>query len=73
MSIPVTVGTVTETSVHLRLRVSFLIVKHVVPQGQCIRENSMTQTAVTQVQPWPARSVWSSERLCRSVREPVAM
>jgi hypothetical protein len=29
----VTVGTVTETSVHLRLRVSFLIVKHVVPQG----------------------------------------
>ncbi len=50
-TIPVTVGITNDSSVHFKLCVSFLIVRQVVPQGQCRREKSMTQTAVSQVHP----------------------
>ena len=48
---PVMVGIRNETAVHLRLPDSFLMVMQAVPQGQCINEKSMVQTAVSQVQP----------------------
>ena len=73
MIMPVTVGTAKETSVHLRLWVSFFIVRHVVPHGQCISEKSITQTAVSQVQPWLISSVCSCARLLKSIRVPVAI
>ncbi len=57
MAIPAVVGMVNARAVHFALWVSFLIVKHVVPQGQCKRENNITQTAVTQVQPWLTKSI----------------
>ena len=41
-----------ERAVHLALPVSLWMVMQVVEQGQCIREKSMVQTAVRQVQPW---------------------
>ena len=53
--IPVTVGTKKEIPVHLRLWVSFFMVKHVVLQGQCISEKSITQIAVCHVQPFATR------------------
>ncbi|CAI3548578.1 hypothetical protein CNEO3_1020012 [Clostridium neonatale] len=49
--IPHAVGTKNETAVHFKLWVSFFIVRHVVLHGQCIREKSITFTAVSQVQP----------------------
>ena len=57
--IPMIVGVSMETRVHLRLPVSFFIVKQVVAQGQCIRENSSMETAVVQLQPFCTSSVLS--------------
>lgn len=48
---PQTVGTANETRVHFQDFVSFLMVRQVVEQGQCMMEKSMTEIAVTQVQP----------------------
>ncbi len=59
---PVTVGTSQETAVHFMLCVSFLMVRQVVEQGQCNRENSMVLTAVIQVQPFATRSSFKTDR-----------
>lgn len=71
-TIPVTVGTRKEAIVHFTLCVSFLIVRHVVEQGQCIRENSMVLTAVIQVQPWLTSKSRSTDRSLISSRLPSA-
>lgn len=55
------------------LPVSFFIVIIVVVQGQCIRKNTMTQTAVTGVQPLWVRSTLSSAMLPSSARLPEAV
>ena len=56
MRIPQTVGIKKERRVHFRLPVSFLMVRQVVAQGQCIRENKIVLTAVIQVQPFAVKS-----------------
>lgn len=71
-TIPVTVGIANASAVHFTLCVSFLIVMHVVPHGQCMSENSITHTAVTHVQPWHMKSECKLERLLYSVSIPVA-
>ena len=48
---PHTVGMIAAAAVHFQLPLSFFIVRQVVEQGQCIRENTITHRAVTQVQP----------------------
>ncbi len=73
MIMPVAVGTAKEIAVHFRLCVSFLIVKQVVEHGQCISENSMVQTAVSQVHPLLTSKVFNSFRLPSSRMLPVAM
>lgn len=67
MIIPVIVGTAKEMAVHLILCVSFFIVRQVVEQGQCINEKSITQTAVSQVQPLSIKSRFSSDKLAISI------
>lgn len=64
---PVNVGTKMDTAVHLRLRVSFFIVRQAVEQGQCISENSIVLTAVIQVQPLPTSSCFNSHKLPHSI------
>ncbi len=59
---PVTVGTSQETAVHFMLCVSFLMVRQVVEQGQCIKENSMVLTAVIQVQPFATKSSFKTDK-----------
>lgn len=59
--IPATVGITKAKMVHFRLPVSFLIVKHVVPQGKCIKENIITQIAVVAVQPFANKSDFSAK------------
>ena len=44
--IPMAVGIMNDKNVHFRLLVSFFIVRHVVPHGKCINENSITHIAV---------------------------
>ena len=61
-----------ETAVHLRLPVSFFIVRQVVEQGQCISENSITLTAVIHVQPLAISRFLSSARLDKSMMLPAA-
>ena len=51
MHIPQAVGIKKARRGHLKLWVSFPIVRIVVEQGQCIRKNKSVQRAVTQVQP----------------------
>lgn len=48
---PAVVGIIMDRAVHFQLPVSFLMVKQLVEQGQCIRENIIIQAAVSQVQP----------------------
>lgn len=48
---PITVGIKIATITHLHFPVSFLMVKQVVEQGQCIKIKITTQTAVKRVQP----------------------
>lgn len=55
-SIPVTVGIRKAAAIHLTPPVSFRIVRSVVEHGQCMRENSIVQTAVTHVQPLSTKS-----------------
>jgi len=49
------------------------MVRQVVAQGQCIKENSITDIAVTQVQPLATKKSFNSAKLFNSVREPVAI
>ena len=55
--IPTSVGTVKDSKVHLTLCVSLRIVRQVVPHGQCISENSIVHSAVSQVHPFSTNSV----------------
>ena len=71
--IPQTVGTRKDTRVHLRLPDSLRMVSKVVVQGQCIKENNMVLTAVTQVQPLFTRRSLSWARLSNSRMLPWAM
>ena len=61
---PSTVGIATATAVHLRLPVSFFIVRQVVDQGQWNRQKIAMESAVFTVQPWAASrlnsAAWSS-------------
>lgn len=50
-AIPIAVGSAMERNIHFRLCVSFLIVRQVVAQGQCIRVNKIMLTAVIQFHP----------------------
>ena len=72
-TIPQTVGTRKDITVHLKLPYSFRIVRRVVVQGQCIREKSMVLTAVIQVQPLFTSNSLSCARLSNSRRLPWAM
>ena len=66
MIIPVTVGSAAARAVHFKLPVSFLMVRSVVEQGQCIREKSIVLMAVIQVQPLLTKSSLICERLSSS-------
>lgn len=68
---PMNVGRTKESTVHFKLPVSFLIVRQVVEQGQWKRQNSIVETAVTQVQPLFVNNVFNSARLSSSKIEPV--
>ena len=59
MTKPKAVGSKKEQIVHFKLRVSFLMVKHVVEHGQCSRQKTMVHKAVTHVQPLFKRSVYN--------------
>ena len=49
---PITLGNRKATAVHLRLPVSFFMVRQVVEQGQWKREKIAMQAAVLNVHPW---------------------
>lgn len=68
--IPARVGIINASSVQRMLPVSFFMVSKVVEQGQCINENSIVFTAVTQVQPFSTKSCFNSCRLFISVIVP---
>lgn len=57
--------------VHLRLPVSFLIVRQVVEQGQCIKEKKIVQMAVSDVQPLSTSNCFKSTSEVKSVITPV--
>ena len=65
------VGIIKERTVHLKLLHSFFIVKQVVEQGQCIRQNSEVQRAVNQVQPLSINRVFNSVRFSYSTKLPL--
>lgn len=73
MIIPVTVGSAAARAVHFKLPVSFLMVRSVVEQGQCIREKSIVLMAVIQVQPLLTKSSLICERLSSSRMLPCAV
>ena len=73
ITIPVTVGIRKESPVHFQLWVSFFIVKQVVLHGQCINENNITFTAVSQVHPLAINSCLSCVKLSNSTKLPVAV
>lgn len=66
-------GIIAARAVHLRLPVSFFIVKSVVEQGQCISENRMKQSAVTDVHPFCVKSSRKTEVFSRFIREDCAV
>ena len=68
---PQTVGIINERAVHLKLLHSFFIVRQVVEQGQCIRQNIEVQRAVSQVQPLLTNRVFSSAKFSYSTRLPL--
>ena len=70
---PTAVGIIKESTVHLKLFVSFFIVIRVVEQGQCIREKSMVLTAVIQVQPFADSNALSSAYPVMLLRVPLAV
>ena len=53
---PARVGITNAAAVHFQLPVSFFTVRSEVEQGQCISENKIVHTAVTQVQPFAVNS-----------------
>ena len=61
--IPVAAGSMKARAVHLRLPVSFLMVRQVVPHGKWKWQSISTQRAVWNVQPQPVRISCSWERL----------
>ena len=63
MIIPVTVGRRRHRAVHFKLPVSFLMVRSVVEQGQCIREKSIVLMAVIQVQPLLTKALSSAKAI----------
>ena len=48
---PHKVGIAKAAAVHFQLAVSFLMVRHVVPQGKCSKQKSSVQSAVVVFQP----------------------
>ncbi len=60
MITPINVGSNIDVSVHLRLPVSFFIVRQVVEQGKCNTVITIIQTAVVTVQPFAEKSRSSS-------------
>ena len=68
--IPAAVGRAAASAVHLRLPVSFFIVRSVVAHGQCIMEKNITLSAVSAVQPFAMKSSYSSDRLSYSISVP---
>ena len=58
---PQAVGIKKASAVHLTLLVSFFTVRSVVEQGQCIRENTITQRAVVISQPFETSNSRSSK------------
>ena len=69
--IPKAVGKTIETNAHLKLFVSFFIVKTVVEQGQWKREKTIVQRAVVISQPFETKIFLSSERDEYSLRLPL--
>ena len=67
---PKTVGVTMERNVHLKLAHSFFIVRQVVEQGQCIKQKSDVQRAVSQVQPLSANNIFNSAKFSYSTRLP---
>ena len=67
---PKTVGIMKESNVHLTLEHSFFIVRQVVEQGQCIKQKSDVQRAVSQVHPLLKNSVFNSAKFSYSTRLP---
>lgn len=67
--IPMTVGIKNATKVHLKLPVSFLMVKSEVAQGQWNKENSITLRAVKMVQPFSKNKFLIIARLLISVNK----
>ena len=67
---PKTVGIAKESNVHLTLEHSFFIVRQVVEQGQCIKQKSDVQRAVSQVHPLFKNSVFNSVKFSYSTRLP---
>ena len=67
------VGIKIDNAVHFQEDVSFFIVRQVVEQGQCIRENNITETAVVQVHPLSIRSCFNIFKLSISTKFPVAI
>lgn len=70
---PIIVGTSMETAVHLRLCVSFFMVRQVVEHGQCISENSITLIAVIHVHPLSISNCFNSVRSSNSKIFPFAI
>lgn len=68
---PQIVGIIKERAVHLKLLHSFFIVRQVVEHGQCIRQNSEVQRAVSQVQPLLTNKVFSSVKFSYSTKLPL--
>ena len=68
---PQIVGIIKDITVHLKLLHSFFIVKQVVEQGQCIRQNSEVQSAVNQVQPLLTNRVFNSVKFSYSTKLPL--
>ena len=60
---PTAVGRIKARAVHLRLPVSFFIVRHVVPQGKWKRQSIATLRAVSGVQPHEVSTLASSDKL----------
>ena len=72
-AIPINVGKTTAKKVHLKLFVSLYIVRQVVAQGKCISEKTITQSAVTVLQPFAVNNSPSAAVLSKSVILPDAV
>ena len=70
---PAAVGRINAAAVHFQLCVSFFMVSKAVAQGKCMRENSITQIAVTDVQPFCISTLPIAAVLPASIRLPADM